>query len=117
MANRPALGARAASWTGLVLFGWWWAWRRLRHTYLFYDEWAMVDRVVHSAPLDGMTTGFNTHLWFLQDPIYRLQGLWFGFDDHWLVVALFLVALAVSIFSASGPRQRSRLSRTPDPEA
>ncbi|MCB0979595.1 MAG: hypothetical protein H6513_10775 [Acidimicrobiaceae bacterium] len=94
MANRPALGARAASWTGLVLFGWWWAWRRLRHTYLFYDEWAMVDRVVHSAPLDGMTTGFNTHLWFLQDPIYRLQGLWFGFDDHWLVVALFLVALA-----------------------
>lgn len=34
-----------------------------------------------------------------------------------LVLALFLVALAVSIFSASGPRQRSRLSRTPDPEA
>ena len=52
----PASVGRAACWTVVVLFGWWWAWRRLRHTYLFYDEWSMVERVLRNSPLDGMTS-------------------------------------------------------------
>lgn len=88
--RRDRIVVRAA----FVLFGWWWAWRRLRHTYFFFDEWSMVGRTLHTGPLEGMTTQFNGHLWVFQDVIYRIQVGWFGLDDHWFVVATFLLSLA-----------------------
>lgn len=109
----PASVGRAACWTVVVLFGWWWAWRRLRHTYLFYDEWSMVERVLRNSPLDGMTADFNTHLWFFQDPIYRVQGRWFGFDDHWFVVVVFLGALAAFQLVLAAVLERAGVAMAP----
>lgn len=80
-------------WASILLFGLWWAWRRQRQTYFFYDEWEMVSRVTRLAPWRGMNEPYNQHWWFFQDPIYRVQVRWFGLGNHTFVVAASLASL------------------------
>jgi len=81
------------AWFALPLFGAVWAIRRLRHSYFFYDEWSMIDRVVHLPLWTGMTASFNGHLWLFQDLFYRIQVSWFGVNNHVFVSAVFVLSL------------------------
>lgn len=83
------------------------AWRQ-RGTYYFYDDWSMIDHVLHSTPFDGMMMPFNGHLWMLQYWVYRIQVFWFGVNDHLFLTVVFLAALIAlhvslaALFRASG---------------
>ncbi|MEN9644808.1 MAG: hypothetical protein RL238_1477 [Actinomycetota bacterium] len=79
-------------WVLVPVLGVLWAWRRLRDTWFFYDEWSLVQRTVSMSPWSAFRTGFNGHLWLLADPVYRLQ-VHAGLDGRVLVVAVFVVAL------------------------
>jgi hypothetical protein len=83
-----------ASWLVPLAGALWAAWH-LHRSYFFYDEWSMIDRVLHEPPLAGTMASFNGHLWMLQYWIYRAQVTWFGVDDHVFVAAVFVVALVV----------------------
>lgn len=82
-----------ASWFGVPAVGALWAAYRLRRTYFFYDEWSMIDRVMHLPTWTGMTRSFNGHLWVFQGLLYRIQVAWFGVDSHLFVCVIFLLSL------------------------
>jgi hypothetical protein len=93
------------------LLGVCWAAWNLRGGYFFYDDWAMIDRVLHTTPVEGMTTGYNGHLWILQDWVYRIQVFWFGVDDNTFIRGVFLCALLVLHLSLASLLRASGLSR------
>lgn len=64
-------------WIAIPGLGGFWAAYGLRHTYFFYDEWSMIDRVVRLPFWAGTTSSFNGHLWMLQYWLYRAQTSWF----------------------------------------
>jgi len=70
-----------------------WAWRVLRNTYFFQDEWAMLRRGTLLSPFDSAKLPANGHLWLFQDVVYRIQALWFGLDSNRFVVVVFLGTL------------------------
>ena len=70
-----------------------WALRRLVYTSPFYDEWTLIDQVIHRSLWSSAFTSFNGHLWVFQDLLYRAQVVWFGAGSHWLVVGVFVVVL------------------------
>lgn len=70
-----------------------WAWRVLRTTYFFQDEWAMIRRGVILGPIESSTKTFNGHIWLFQDTFYRVQALGFGLDSNRFIVVAFLGAL------------------------
>ena len=87
-------------WVVVPLLGVLWAWRRLRDTWFFYDEWSLVQRTVSMSPWSAFRTGFNGHLWLLADPVYRLQ-VHFGLDGRALVLGVFVVSLIVLHLTAA----------------
>jgi hypothetical protein len=88
----------------------WAAWN-LRGGYFFYDDWAMIDRVLHTTPVEGMTTGYNGHLWILQDWVYRIQVFWFGVDANTFIRGVFLCSLLLLHLSLAALLRASGLSR------
>lgn len=87
----------------------WAAWNLLGG-YFFYDDWSMIGRVLHTTPIEGMTTGYNGHLWMLQDPIYRIQVFWFGVDDNFFVRGVFMGALLLLHLSLAALLRASGVS-------
>jgi hypothetical protein len=117
----PPRGSRSASsvevghpaWAWLVvLAGAGWAGWHLRGSYFFYDEWSMIDRVLHTRSVDGMMASFNGHLWMLQYWIYRAQVFGFGVTDHLFVCTVFVCALVALHVSLATLLRASGLSRT-----
>ena len=82
-------------WIAIPGLGGFWAAYGLRHTYFFYDEWSMIDRVVRLPFWAGTTSSFNGHLWMLQYWLYRAQTSWFGVDDNAFIKVVFICALIV----------------------
>ena len=80
-------------WIVLPAAGSLWAALALRRSYFFYDEWSMIDRVMHLSAGEGTFASFNGHLWMLQYWLYRTQVSWFGVDDHIFVSVVFVVSL------------------------
>ena len=80
-------------WVVALLAGAVWALRRLVYTSPFYDEWTLIDQVIHRSLWSSVFTSFNGHLWVFQDLLYRAQVVWFGAGSHWLVVGVFVVVL------------------------
>jgi hypothetical protein len=67
---------------------------RYHHTYFFYDEWGMIDRVTSgSNHLDLAFRSFNGHLWVFPYLTYLAQVRWFGLATNWPVFTLFCVSL------------------------
>lgn len=85
---------RAVWWAIVPLLGLLWAWRRVRDTWFFYDEWSLIGRTLSVSPWTAFRQGFNGHLWLLADPVYRLQ-VHTGLDGRVLVLVAFAVALSV----------------------
>lgn len=102
--------AAALVWLVSVLGVGWAAWN-LRGGYFFYDDWAMIGRVLHTTPVEGMTTGYNGHLWMLQDWIYRIQVFGFGVDDNFFIRGAFVCALLLLHLSLAALLRASGLSR------
>lgn len=72
----------------------------LRRSWFFYDEWAMIDRVMHTNVLDGLSASFNGHLWMISFLVYRVQVSWFGVGSHAFVGGVLigsLVAMHVAL--------------------
>ena len=90
------MATRRALWWWLVvpLLGVLWAWRRLRHTYFFYDEWSLIQQTVSSSPGSAASSSFNGHLWAIADLVYRGQ-VHLGLDGRGLVLAVFVLSLVV----------------------
>jgi len=64
------------------------------HTYFFYDEWSMINRVATGgSPLSAAFASFNGHLWFFPYFVYRIQVNWFGLTGHAFVFAVFCASL------------------------
>jgi hypothetical protein len=93
-ARRDAI-LRTLPWFVVPAAGAMWAARALRHTYYFYDEWSMIDRVVHLPAGSGTFASFNGHLWMFQYWLYRVQVSAFGLDDHRFVAVVFVVSLVL----------------------
>lgn len=110
MAKLRADRAEALAWLVPMAGVGWAAWN-LRGGYFFYDDWAMIDRVLHTTPVEGMTTGYNGHLWMLQDWIYRIQVFWFGVDDNTFIRGVFLCSLLLLHLSLATLLRTSGLSR------
>ena len=94
----PARGTQVLRWPAWIAIpglGGLWAAYGLRHTYFFYDEWSMIDRVVRLRFWAGTTSSFNGHLWMLQYWLYRAQVTWFGVDDNTFIRGVFICALIV----------------------
>src|SRR5512140_3485448 len=105
---------RRSRWSWLVpAAGALWAAWHLRRSYFFYDEWSMIDRVLHSSAVDGTIKSFNGHLWMLQYWVYHAQVFRFGVDDHRFVIVVFLGALVTLHLSLATLFRASGLSRTP----
>jgi hypothetical protein len=67
---------------------------RYHHTYFFYDEWGMIDRVTSGHNhVDLAFRSFNGHLWVFPYLVYLVQVRWFGLVTHWPVFALFCASL------------------------
>jgi hypothetical protein len=88
-----------------------WAVWNLRGGYFFYDDWAMIDRVLHTTAIEGMTTGYNGHLWMLQDLVYRIQVFGFGVDENTFIRIVFIGALLLLHLSLAALLHASGLSR------
>jgi hypothetical protein len=76
---------------------------RYTHTYFFYDEWSMIDRVTfHSSNVDAAFESFNGHLWVLNYLTYFVQVRWLGIADHLFVYIVFCSSLLFLHLSLAG---------------
>ncbi len=67
---------------------------RYGHTYFFYDEWGMIDRVTSGqSHLTAAFANFNGHLWVFPYLVYLGQVRWFGLAGHWPVFLVFCASL------------------------
>ncbi len=85
--------ARVGAWIIIPLAGTLWAASGLRGLWFFYDEWSMIDRVMHTDAATGMLMSFNGHLWMFQYLVYGAQVSWFGIGHHWFIDAVLLLSL------------------------
>lgn len=97
--SAPAL--RTLGWILVPSAGAAWSALGLRRSWFFYDEWSMIDRVMHTSVADGIAASFNDHLLMLTYVQYRLQVSHFGIGSHVfacaaLVVSLLLMHLAIT---------------------
>lgn len=81
-------------WLVVPLCGVLWAWRRLRHSYYFYDEWSLIHQTVSTSPAAAASSSFNGHLWAIADLVYRGQ-VHLGLGGRGLVLTVFVVSLVV----------------------
>jgi hypothetical protein len=89
-----------------------WAAINLQPSYFFYDEWGMVDRVLHMNALKGTMASWNGHLWMLQYWLYRGQVDWFGVNSHIFVSAVFVGSLIGLHLSLAALLSTSGMSST-----
>ena len=96
----PSRLRTSVAWVAIPLAGALWHLHNLRGTWWFFDEWSVIERVSHRAFFEGVTTGFNGHLWMPTYVLYRAQVSQFGIERHAFVMAayvLVLVALDLAI--------------------
>jgi len=76
-----------------------WASLHLRGSYMFYDEWSIIELILHHPARSLVFHTHNGHMWVLASLIYRLQLHGWGLRSHWFINAV-MVASLVALHAA-----------------
>jgi hypothetical protein len=98
--------ARWSAWVAFPVAGLIWMATRYSSTWMFGDEWAVIDRTRRPGWLGNAFDGFNGHLMIGNFVVYNVQRAWFGVEENWFVFGAFSVSLVALQLSIAGVLRR-----------